>query len=222
MGKNLVEELHISVETFKAFQKSNYPQVTEENDNGEWEIGLTQWEEMNSVYLKMIKNGKPEAMTDELLDDMLYVIARDNECCDLLTETLNYPDWLELLCIRSIHTNYQNAKWQFAQQLGEYRGESDITELLFCFIESGDEYTERMALWSMCQHFPKQAEEYAVKFWERNIYSADEYQKLMALDVLYQINSPLLQEYIARASQTEYNYLKKRAAVYALEAEQGA
>lgn len=77
-----------------------------------------------------------------------------------------------------------------------------------------------MALWSMCEHFPKQAEEYAVKFWERNIYSADEYQKLMALAVLHQIKSPLLQEYIAKASLTEYNYLKKQAAEYALEAEQ--
>lgn len=220
MEKHLVVELHKSVEAFKAFQKRYYPQITEENDNGEWEIGLTQWDEMNSAYLKMIESGKPEAITDELLDDMLYVIARDNECSNLLIETLNYPDWFEPLCRRSIHTDYYNAKWQFAEQLGEYKGENDIKELLFSFIESGDEYTERMALWSMCRHFPKKAEEYAVKFWERNIYSADEYQKIMALSVLHQIKSPLLQEYIVRASQTEYRYLKEWAAEYALEAEQ--
>lgn len=98
----------------------------------------------------------------------------------------------------------------------KYR-ESDVIELLFYFIESGDEYTERMALRSLCEHFPQQAEEYAVKFWERTIYSADEYQKIMALYALHKTKSPFLKEYIAKSYETEYVYLKEWADRYANE-----
>lgn len=214
MNKDLVENLHKSVEAFKTYQKQHYPQTTEENDNGEWEIGIREWDVMNSDYLWVIENIMPESSTEELLDDMLYAIARDSECSHLLMETLDYPDWFEILCRHSIKTDYYNAKWQFAEQLGSYKGNGDIKTLLLYFIESGDEYTERMALQSMCEHFPEQAEKYAVKFWERNIYPTDEYQKIMALYALHKINSPLLKEYITRAYETEYDYLKGHADKY--------
>ena len=174
--------LHKQVMEFKRFQKKYYPQMTKENDNGEWEIGLRQWNEMNSTYL--------------------------------LIKTLQYPQWFEVLCRHSIATDYYNARWQFAEQIGNYKGESDIKNLLFCFIESKDEYTERMALQSLCEHFPEQAESYAVKFWNRNVYKEDEYQKIMALYVLHKINSPLLEEYAAKAYEMEYCYLKEWADKY--------
>lgn len=217
MFEDDIDTLHKLVKKFKIFQKQYYPQITEENDNGEWEIEYELWDEMNNAYLAIIEKNEAESMKKSLLDDMLYAIARDNECSNLLIETLNYPRWFEILCRYCIKTNYYNAKWQFAEQLGSYKGESDVIELLFYFIESGDEYTERMALRSLCEHFPQQAEEYALKFWERNIYSADEYQKIMALYVLHKIKSPFLKEYIAKSYETEYVYLKEWADRYANE-----
>ena len=210
--------LHKRVIEFKHFQKKHYPQITEENDNGEWEIGYRQWDEMNSAYLDIIEKYMPESIEEELIDDMLYIIARDSECSHLLIQTLQYPQWFEVLCRHSISTDYYNARWQFAEQIGNYKGESDIKDLLFCFIESGDEYTERMALQSLCEHFPEQAESYAVKFWNRNIYNEDEYQKIMALYALHRIKSPLLKKYVAKAYETEYCYLKGWADKYANEA----
>lgn len=207
--------LHKQVMEFKRFQKKHYPQMTEENDNGEWEIGLRQWDEMNSAYLKIIENDIPESIGEELIDDMLYVIARDSECSNLLIETLQHSQWFEVLCRHSVSTDYYNARWQFAEQLGNYKGESDVRNLLFCFIESGDEYTERMALRSICEHFPEQAESYAVKFWDRNIYKDDEYQKIMALYALHKIKSPLLKKYVAKAYEMEYRYLREWADKYA-------
>ncbi len=176
-----VMTLHKRVADFKCFQREYYPEVTEENDNGEWEIGYRQWDEMNDAYLKMIENEIPACVGKELIDDLLYVIARDNECSHLLIQTLQYPQWFEILCRHSVETEYYNARWQFAEQIGKYKGESDIKNLLFSFIESGDEYTERMALQSLCEHFPKQAEEYAVKFWDKN--GGDQFEKLRANSV---------------------------------------
>ncbi len=212
-----INTLHKLVKKFKRFQKRYYPQITEENDNGEWEIGYKLWDEMNNAYLAIIEKYQAKCIKKNLLNDMLYVIARDSECSNLLIETLEYPEWFEILCRHCIKTNYYNAKWQFAEQLGSYKKESDVIELLFCFIESGDEYTERMALKSLCEHYPRQAEKYAVKFWERNIYSADEYQKMMALYALYKIKSPLLKKYITKSYETEYFYLKEWADRYANE-----
>ncbi len=111
----------------------------------------------------------------------LFCYARDNECSHLLIQTLQYPRWFETLCRHSVDTEYYNARCQFAEQIGKYKGESDIKNLLFSFIESGDEYTEGMALQSLCEHFPKQAEEYAVKFWDRN--GGDQFEKLRANSV---------------------------------------
>lgn len=215
MFKEDVITLHKQVRKFKHIQKKYYPHITEENDNGEWEIGFRQWHEMNSTYLRIIEEYPPESIDKKLIDDMLYVIARDSECSSLLIKTLQYPKWFEVLCQHSTTTGYYNARWQFAEQTGNYKGESDIKDLLFCFIESGDEYTERMALQSLCEHFPEQAEAYAVKFWNRNIYAEDEYQKIMALYALYRIKSPLLKKYIAKAYETEYFYLKEWADRYA-------
>lgn len=217
MFKNDVRTLHKFVEEFKELQKRDYPEITEENDNGEWEIGCEFWDEMNSAYLEIIEKYTAESIDKELAEDMLYVIARDGECSHLLIKTLNYPKWFEVLCRYSITTDYHNAKWQFAEQLGSYKGDSDIKELLFHFIESGDEYTERMALQSLCEHFPERVEEYAVKFWNRNIYREDEYQKIMALYALHKVNSPLLEKYIAKSYETEYAYLKGWADEYSNE-----
>jgi len=208
--------LNKSVKAFKKFQKRYYPKVTEKNDNGEWVFGI-QFNQMCSAYLTIIERHKAEYASEALINDMLYVIARDNECSYLLVKTLDYPDWFEVLCRHSVKTDYYNAKWQFAEQMGSYKGESDVKKLLFCFIESGDEYTERMALKSLCEHFPERAEEYAVKFWNRNIYEEDEYQKIMALYALYKIKSPLLKKYIAESYGTGYRYLKEWADKYANE-----
>lgn len=74
-----------------------------------------------------------------------------------------------------------------------------------------------MALQSLCGHFPRQAEAYAVKFWNRKVYAEDEYQKIMALYALHRVKSPLLKEYIAKAYETGYHYLKEWADRYAEE-----
>ncbi|MCM1494846.1 MAG: hypothetical protein NC089_03505 [Bacteroides sp.] len=210
-----VRTLSKCVKAFQKFQKRYYPHITEEHDNGEWEIGIDQWDRMCSAYLKIIENYDAEYAGEALIHDMLYVIARDSECSHLLVETLKYPEWFEVLCRHSVKSDYYNTRWQFAEQLGSYQGTSDIKYLLFQFIESGEEYTERMALQSLCEHFPERVEEYAVKFWERNIYEEDEYQKIMALYALHKIQSPLLNEYIRKSHATDYDYLKGWAEEYA-------
>lgn len=207
--------LHRAVKAFKRFQRRYYPHITEENDNGEWVFGGP-FDRICKEYMTVIEQYDPEKISvpETLIRDMLYVIARDSECSHLLKATLKYPKWFEKLCPYSVNIRYYNVQWQFAEQLGNYHGNSNIKQLLFCFIESEDEYTERMALQSMCEHFPERAEEYAVKFWDRNTYEQDEYQKIMALYALHRIKSPLLRTYIEKSYQTNYCYLREWADKY--------
>ena len=145
---------------------------------------------------------------------MLFVIARDNECEELVEEKLVLcRDWFELLARKSIGSKYVNAEWQFAKHLGDCAGCDP--ELLFLFIKSEYEYTSRMALQTMAELKPEFAEHYAFEFCDRGKYPAgsleDEYQKIMALHVLAKLNSPRLEAYLERAKQSDYKWLRKNA-----------
>ena len=72
-----------------------------------------------------------------------------------------------------------------------------------------------MSLSALSEIDYKKAEQYAIEFWERDKYKGDtyaeEYQKIMALSVLYKIKSDKLSEYIEAARQLDFVYLKENA-----------
>lgn len=185
--------------------------MTEDNDNGEWVFGF-EFDHMRNAYLRVINNISTTQATEVLIDDLLYSIARDNECSSLMTDTLNRSEWFSLLCKSCLQTKYTNAKWQFAEHLHKYVDRNEIRDLIFSFLETGDEYTERMALQSLSKIYPEHIERYAVSFWDRKKYDADEYQKIMVLCVLDKVKSPLLEQYLSLADKSKYKYLKENAA----------
>ncbi len=127
---------------------------------------------------------------------------------------MKYPEWYSLLCKKSLTINYINAKWQFAESLKDYNIQDGLHNLIFDFLNSGDEYTERLALKSLAYIYPDKAEKYAIEFWHRDKYKNDyeiEYQKIMALHVLHIINSRELEKYLDLADKTEYCYLKENS-----------
>lgn len=205
-----ITALNKAVACFRRYQQDHFPKMTEELDNGEWVFG-DEFDDMCRAYMAVLNNVPSSDTQQQLLDDMIYAVARDSECSDLVAQTLDFPDWFAVLCEYSMKTECQNAKWQFAKYLCEYKGTREIAHLIFDFLDSGDEYTERMALRSLAQMDTWQAEKYAVLFWERNKYAEDEYQKIMALYALDKASSPLLEEYLAKAEQSPYQYLKKYA-----------
>lgn len=202
-------KLHTKVNHFRCWAKTKYPQITEENDNGEW-CFCTEFEEMIAEAIAFIEENATEKATQENIDDLLYVIARDNECSTIMTALEQHSEWFSLLCRCSLDTDYINAKWQFVEHLSDYQGEDNLQELVFTFLDIGDEYTERLALKALADIYPEKAEKYAIDFWNRKKYD-DEYQKIMVLHVLYQIHSPKLQLYLEMAEQTNCKYLKLNA-----------
>ena len=168
---------------------------------------------MRDAAIVVISCNDIRCADDELVDNLLYAIARDNESEIIADELIKYPEWFQLLTKKSIGSKYINAGWQFAKRIGECK-ECD-KQLIFCFIESEDEYTSRMALGALADIYPDKAEEYAEMFWNRGKYAEgtyeDEYQKIMVLTVLQRIGSSKLKEYIERAMKFDYKYLTEWA-----------
>ncbi len=203
-------DLHRAVAAFKTYQRESFPEITEDNDNGEWVFG-GEFDHMRAACLGVLENVPCAQAGDAVIDDMLYAIARDNECSSLMPDTLRRPEWFARLCQASLGTNYTNAKWQFAEHLHAYDGERSVRELIFRFLETGDEYTERLALQSLAELYPERVEAYAAEFWSRRKYGADEYQKIMVLHVLNRVKSPLLERYLLEAEEMGYEYLRHYA-----------
>lgn len=207
--ETVTDKLHITIEQFKAWADQHFPAYNEEHDNGEWELGSDEFEAMRDAALMVIRTIVPEETSPEVIDELLYVIARDNESMIVIQELS--PDWYNILCKAVLKTSYTNAKWQFAEHLKYHIDDEEIKPLIFDFLKSGDEYTERMALASLSVVYPDKAEEYAELFWNRKIYDADEYQKIMALHVLYSIGSTKLEHYLQLADHSSYAYLRRNA-----------
>ena len=208
-----IENLYKEIKIFKKWANKHYPKCDEEHDNGEWEFGVnSHFDEMVYRAGEVISSVDHEDADDNLIDAMLYVVARDNECENLADELVKHEGWFTLLATRSLNSKYTNAQWQFAKRVSEFES---CKELVYGFIESDNEYTSRMAVQTLADISPDKAEEYAVLLWNREKYAEgsyeDEYQKIMALHVLHRINSEKLNEYLDKAMQSSYVYLRDNA-----------
>lgn len=215
MFDNYESKLHNCIAKFIKRANKDYPDWSESHDNSEWEIGLDEFDDMCNVIFEIIKVTSCGEATEQMLDDILFGIARDNECSRIVEMLSDYPEWYACLCRKVLSTVYINAKWQFAESLKDYNGKDEIRELIFDFLQVDDEYTQRLALQSLAYVYPDKAEEYAIEFWWRDKYKDDayasEYQKIMALHVLHIIHSAELEKYLDLADKSEYYYLKENA-----------
>lgn len=215
MFDNYERKLHKCIAKFIKRANKDYPDWSESRDNGEWEIDLNEFDDMCDVIFDIIKTTSCDEASKQMLDDILFGIARDNECSRIVAMLLDYPEWYELLCKKVLSTDYINAKWQFAESLKDCSGKDEIRELIFDFLQVDNEYTQRLALQSLAYIYPDKAEEYAIDFWWRDKYKDDayasEYQKIVVLHVLHIIHSAELEKYLDLADKSEYRYLKENA-----------
>lgn len=215
MSGNYESKLHKCIVRFIKRANKNYPNWSENHDNGEREIGLDEFDDMCNVIFEIIESTSCDEATEQMLDDILFGIARDSECSRIVGVLLKYPKWYACLCGKVLSTDYINAKWQFAESLKDYDGKDEIRELILDFLQVDDEYTQRLALKSLAYIYPDKTEEYAIKFWWRDKYKDDayasEYQKIMVLHVLHIIHSTELEKYLELADKSEYYYLKENA-----------
>ena len=196
--------LHSEVEKFKAWAVT-YPLA---NKYGEWECAYDNWPELYTAAFHFLETSRPEAWTEVNSNDLLYVIARDNECEILIVKLAETPNVLIELSRIAILSQESDAKWQLADRLGSFDSrQAEAEALLLKFVVDENEYVRRRALLSLGTLKSTKAEELAVKAWAAN----HEYQRMAALSVLDAISSAKLPEYIEKAMQDGREYLVHKA-----------
>ena len=78
---NNIDKLYKEINMFLKWADKYYHDWSEENDNGEWEMGFdNHFSEMCEAAVSVISECKCENANERLIDALLFVIARDNEC----------------------------------------------------------------------------------------------------------------------------------------------
>ncbi|CUN35418.1 hypothetical protein [Coprococcus eutactus] len=113
MSADYERKLHRAVAQFVKEADKKYPNWSERNDNGEWGIGLDKFDDMYKVILEIIEYTSCDEATEQMLDDILFGIARDNECSRIIEVLLKYPDWYALLCEKVLFRwKWQDSKYK--------------------------------------------------------------------------------------------------------------
>ena len=213
MAKGIRERLLEQAIKFHQWQEATYPGKTSEELGGEWEVDYPYWNDTYSAFCHVLTQMDAETADSVLLDEMVYLIARDNEAEGFIQETTSHPQWFERLCRRAAASNESEAKWQFAAYLPKCPCSQEVKDMILDFAKDPNEYVSRRALLAMPALRPDCVEQFAPLFWERNCYSLElqEYQRIAVLVSLDAIHSGLLPQYLEQAKQDGRRYLLEHA-----------
>lgn len=213
MAKGIRERLLEQAIKFHQWQEATYPGKTSEELGSEWEVDYPYWNDTYSAFCHVLTQMDAETADSVLLDEMVYLIARDNEAEGFIQETTSHPQWFERLCRRAAASNESEAKWQFAAYLPECPCSQEVKDKILDFAKDPNEYVSRRALLAMPALRPDCVEQFAPLFWERNCYSLElqEYQRIAVLVSLDSIHSGLLPQYLEQAKQDGRRYLLEHA-----------
>ena len=167
MAKGIRERLLEQAIKFHQWQEATYPGKTSEELGGEWEVDYPYWNDTYSAFCHVLTQMDAETADSVLLDEMVYLIARDNEAEGFIQETTSHPQWFERLCRRAAASNESEAEWQFAAFLPECPCSQEIKDMILDFAKDPNEYVSRRALLAMPALRPDCVEQFAPLFWSR-------------------------------------------------------
>lgn len=184
-------------------------QYPAEDRYGEWECGYQAWTELHHAFIDCLETVSAADLCVDVVDDLIYAIARDNEISYLSSQLGQRPLLLSELLPYILSCEEPDTRWQTAKQLGKHvlpfaTAESALLQL----VEDQDEYVRRIALQALGFIGSPHAERLCRQAWE----SGHEYQRIMALWVLLTIESRQLGHYLALAREDGSKYLCINAA----------
>lgn len=199
---------------FRQWAETNYPV---EERWGEWECEYPEWESLYGAVQVFLDARLPDTWTTAEMDTLLYALARDSECGIIANYIGERPVALLTLARACLDRAEADAKWQIAVKLG-YLPDHPAAEPLLIRLEGDNaEYVRRRALQALGCLKSSRVEMLVDAAWDTED-SMQEYQRMTVLQVLQQIGSPRLAEFLARVEEDGRPYLGE----YALEIRSGA
>ena len=95
MAKDIRECLLEQARKFHQWQEITYPGKNTEEIGGEWEVDYPAWNDIFDAFCHVLTQMDAETADSVLLDEMVYLIARDNEAEGVIQETTSHPQWFE-------------------------------------------------------------------------------------------------------------------------------
>lgn len=205
--------MHIFTDKFKkeldlywkwsSISESKYSQDEWIIDSQEWEY--PNWSKLMELALKAISNIENGEYSKELAEDLLTVMALDNEDERLLDECefMLSDKALEYVVRRALKHRQWEARWQVAELLGR---KNDIfwENFLLEFINDSNKYVQRRALISLSKLNPNIAQEIAFD----KLRDEDDYLRLISIRILKQFSSNKLKEAIEILKDDCFIYVK--------------
>lgn len=183
-----------------------YSNVTEDERGGDWECSYKNWSLIGKLFEDFLQSSAPSTWDNETIKELLYIVARDNECERLSNIVGQHQQALKLLTTSVIHHGPGDAKWQLAVQLKKLNDLSFAEQLLEKLVQDNDEYVSRRALLTLAEIGSKKTEHYCAIAWNKDLGDL-EHQRIAVLHSLYNINSSLLSRYLRLAKEDGSKYL---------------
>ncbi len=174
----------------------------------EWECDYPKWPALYSAVFDIL-NTSYVHWSEKVIKDILYAVARDNECNIIIEKIGDNKALLLFLAQYARNSEEKDAKWQFAEALGELPEDCrEMAEVsLLILVKDQDEYVSRRALIALGRINSSQAEVFAERAWNSGL----EYQKIASLSVFNEMSSPRLTQFLDMAAQDESTYVRKKA-----------
>lgn len=137
-------ELLLEIKTFRDRA------ITADQSFGEWETEYLHWDKIYHFASQLIENVAVEKWSSELLNEFLYILARDNECEIIIDTLIENPHQLLSIAEHSFSFPDHDTRWQIAYGLGEINENGqEIKKLLKKFLYDEEEYVRRRATFSL-------------------------------------------------------------------------
>jgi HEAT repeat protein len=175
----------------------------EKHRSGEWECDYGHWNELYAAAISVINLHTDGDITSELADELLYVIARDNECEHLRHCLLDAPLLLSKLAQLAVPSIESHAKWQIATAVAEVHLDN-AADLIRPFLTDDDEYVRRRSLMAIAPISPAEAEQIAIS----NLSDENEYTRIAALHALHLANSLQLRNWLGRLEKDPSEHVR--------------
>jgi len=208
---NAVQSFSASVARFRAWAVAL--DVAIEDRSGEWECDYDGWSEIYRAWAALLVNHPLHKWSDALVADVLYALARDNECQVIAHELAKHANASLLTLTELAFTNGEpDAKWQLAVELGKLMNYgSRVEAALVRMADDADEYVRRRALQSLATIAPQLVVPLALREWA-NAPDAMPWTRMNVLAVLAEVGAPELPALRRIAMAAPNAYLREFAA----------
>jgi HEAT repeat protein len=160
--------------------------------SGEWECDYPHWPRAYATVGEFLHRVVLGDVPREVLTDLLYLLARDNECQHVARCIAPLPvDSVIFLAEQCADSGEPDARWQLAVRLGGIPSGPEahrIEGVLLAFMRDEDEYVRRRSLTALALRGSPATERLALAAWEER-HDAQQWTRMNALEALDRVKS---------------------------------